>query len=269
MNTGKVFGYARVSSREQNLDRQIEALREYGVEERDIISDKASGKDFNREGYKVLKNSMLREGDTLVVKELDRLGRNMKQIKEEWNELQKAGVDIVVIDTPLLNTKEKSDLEKTLISNIVFELLTYLAEKERQKIKARQEEGIKIAKEQGKNLGRPKAEYPKEWDKVYAEWKANEISAKVAMETLQLKRTTFYKLVEMEEMANELQSWIDNMLQGRRFKVMEISKSWGELKEGERIKREKLFKDAMNIGKIKGIRATGKNDQNYEVYEKI
>ena len=125
----KLYGYARVSSKEQNLDRQIEALKEYGVNERDIITDKQSGKDFNREGYKTLKEQLLRSGDVLVIKELDRLGRNMAQIKEEWNDLQAKEINIVVIDTPILNTEGKSNLEKPLISNIVFELLSYMAEK--------------------------------------------------------------------------------------------------------------------------------------------
>ena len=113
----RTYGYARVSSTEQNLDRQIEALTEYGVDERDIITDKQSGKDFQRSGYLALKQQMLREGDTLVIKEMDRLGRDYEAIKNEWQELQRMGVDIVIIDTPILNTKEKSDLEKSLICN--------------------------------------------------------------------------------------------------------------------------------------------------------
>lgn len=107
---GRTFGYARVSSTEQNLDRQIEALVHYGVDERDIITDKQSGKDFQRAGYIMLKQQILRSGDTLVIKEMDRLGRDYEAIKNEWQELQRMGVDIVIIDTPVLNTKEKSDL---------------------------------------------------------------------------------------------------------------------------------------------------------------
>ena len=130
----RTFGYARVSSQEQNLDRQIQALSKYGIDERDIITDKISGKDFNRQGYVMLKTQILRRGDTLAVKELDRLGRNYEQIKDEWRELQQSGIDIVILDMPILDTREKSDLEKSLIANIVFELLAYLAEKERCKI---------------------------------------------------------------------------------------------------------------------------------------
>ena len=199
---GKIFGYARVSSKEQNLDRQIEALKEFGItDERDIIVDKASGKDFNREGYKLLTTQLLRPGDTLVIKELDRLGRNMKQIKEEWNNLLKMDININVIDTPILNTSGKTDLEKTLISNIVFELLSYMAEKEREKIRQRQAEGIKALKDKnnGKGIGRPKTDMPSNFDEVYKEWKSGSITAKAAMEQLGLKRTTFYKLAKEHE----------------------------------------------------------------------
>ena len=192
----KIFGYARVSSKDQNLDRQIEELIKYGVEERDIIVDKQSGKDFNRNGYKTLKYNLLRNGDTLVIKELDRLGRNMEQIKVEWKELEDVGVNLVVIYNPILNTAGKTDLEKKLISNIVFELLSYMSEKERLKIKQRQAEGIKIAKEKGKKLGRPKVGYPDNWEEVYNRWLNKEITAVVAMYELNLKKNTFYKLVK-------------------------------------------------------------------------
>lgn len=192
----KIFGYARVSSKDQNLDRQIEELIKYGVEERDIIVDKQSGKDFNRNGYKTLKYNLLRNGDTLVIKELDRLGRNMEQIKVEWKELEDVGVNLVVIDNPILNTAGKTDLDKNLISNIVFELLSYMSEKERLKIKQRQAEGIKIAKEKGKKFGRPKVGYPDNWEEVYNRWLNKEITAVVAMYELNLKKNTFYKLVK-------------------------------------------------------------------------
>lgn len=192
----KIFGYARVSSKDQNLDRQIEELIKYGVEERDIIVDKQSGKDFNRNGYKTLKYNLLRNGDTLVIKELDRLGRNIEQIKVEWKELEDVGVNLVVIDNPILNTAGKTDLDKKLISNIVFELLSYMSEKERLKIKQRQAEGIKIAKEKGKKFGRPKVGYPDNWEEVYNRWLNKEITAVVAMYELNLKKNTFYKLVK-------------------------------------------------------------------------
>lgn len=192
----KIFGYARVSSKEQNLDRQIEELIKYGVEERDIIVDKQSGKDFNRSGYKTLKDNLLRNGDTLVIKELDRLGRNMEQIKVEWKDLEESGVNLVVIDSPILNTVGKTDLEKRLISNIVFELLSYMSEKERLKIKQRQAEGIRIAKDKGRRFGRPAIEYPENWKEVYDKWINKEITAVMAMYELSLKKNTFYKLVK-------------------------------------------------------------------------
>ena len=143
----RMYGYARVSSTEQNLDRQIKALVKYGVEDRHIITDKMSGKNFDRPGYQTLKCQLLRSCDVLVIKELDRLGRDYEQIKSEWHDLRQMGVDIVVLDMPILSTADKSDLEKTLIANIVFELLAYLSEKERIKIRTRQAEGASGSKE--------------------------------------------------------------------------------------------------------------------------
>ena len=192
----RTYGYARVSSSEQNLDRQLEALTEYGIAERDIITDKASGRDFSRPGYIALKNNMLRSGDVLVIKELDRLGRNYGQIKEEWRELQRMGVDIIILDMPLLNTKDKSSLEKSLIANIVFELLAYTAEKERQKIKARQAEGIRISREKGKAFGRPNTELPSNFHDEVRRWKNGSQTAADAMRHLGLKKNTFYRLVK-------------------------------------------------------------------------
>ena len=194
----KTYSYIRVSSKEQNLDRQKQAMIEYGIDERDIIEDKQSGKDFNRNGYLTLKNSLLRAGDTLVIKELDRLGRNMDMIKTEWQELQAKGVDIVVLDTPILNTVNKTDLENKLISNIVFELLSYMAEKERIKIRTRQAEGIAIAKKNGVYKGRKKI-VNDNFESVYKEWKDNKITAVKAMEKLGMKKNTFYRRVKEYE----------------------------------------------------------------------
>ncbi len=193
---GRIYGYARVSSTEQHLDRQIEALSAYGVEDRHIIADKQSGKDFSRPGYQTLKGQLLREGDVLVIKELDRLGRNYEQIKSEWHDLRQMGVDIVVLDMPVLSTADKSDLEKVLIANIVFELLAYLAEKERIKIKTRQAEGIAAAKQKGVKFGRPKAKLPTGFAEEVRKWQAGEQTATETMAKLGLKRTTFYKLVK-------------------------------------------------------------------------
>lgn len=196
--SNKIYGYIRVSSKEQNTDRQKQALLEYGVDERDIIEDKISGKDFNRNGYLPLKNSLLRDGDTLVIKELDRLGRNMDMIKNEWQKIQSNGIDIVVIDTPILNTRNKSGLEKKLIANIVFELLTYMAEKERIKIRKRQAEGIAIAKKNGIYKGRKKI-VNENFENVYDEWKNGKLTAVKAMEILDMKKSTFYRRVKEYE----------------------------------------------------------------------
>ena len=201
----KTFAYLRVSTKDQNLDRQRESVLKYcednniEIQERDIITDKQSGKDFNREGYQTLKNGLLRSGDTLIIKELDRLGRDMTMIKEEWQFLERKGISIVVIDTPILNTVGKSDLEKTLISNIVFELLSYMAEKERLKIKQRQAEGIAAAKSKGKKFGRPTISYPDNWEEVYTKLKDGKITAVKAMELTSMKKTSFYKLIKQYE----------------------------------------------------------------------
>lgn len=198
----KIYGYARVSTKEQNLDRQLVELQKYVESERDIITDKASGKDFNRVGYMSLRDSFLRPGDTLVVKELDRLGRDMNMIKEEWNTLLKMGVDIIVIDTPILNTKGKDSLEKNLISNIVFELLSYMAQKERDKIRSRQAEGISALKLRngGKGIGRPVTiEIDNQFLDIYRRWKANEMTAVKAMDILGLNKSTFYRKVRENE----------------------------------------------------------------------
>ena len=193
-----IFAYLRVSSREQNLDRQFEAVKEYekthGIKVDRYYKDKKSGKNFERPQYQAMKGS-LREGDTLIIKELDRLGRNMEQIKKEWFEIQELGVGIIVIDTPILNTEQKTDLEKALISNIVFELLSYMAEKERLKTRQRQEEGIAAAKKLGKHLGRPKFELPEQWPDVYKKWKNREIRSVDAMRELGMSKTSFYRAV--------------------------------------------------------------------------
>lgn len=212
-----IFGYVRVSTKEQNEDRQIEAIKTYckneGVDlkERNIIIDKQTGRDFKRPGYQTLKNQLLRKGDTLIIKELDRLGRDMQKIKKEWEDLQEKGIDIIVIDTEILNTKGKSDLEKTLIGNIVLELLSYVAEKENVTRAKRQREGIEIAKKQGKHLGRPSINYNtisnKQRDLIkeyYLQWEKKDITGVKFMEILDLKTNTFYKIMkEYQEILDE------------------------------------------------------------------
>ncbi len=196
----QIFGYARVSSKEQNLDRQIEELKKYVVNERNIITDKASGKNFERDGYKSLK-TFAREGDEIYIKSLDRLGRNKDQIKDELKEFKDRGIIVRVLDVPttLINLNQFGDMQKAIfdmINNILIEVLGTIAEQERNTIRTRQTEGIAIAKAKGKHLGRPKAEYPKNFELYYTQWKNGDITAVKAMELLGLKRTTFYKLVK-------------------------------------------------------------------------
>ena len=192
-----IFAYTRVSTTDQNSERQRIAIQDYAKEHQITIDrffdDAASGKDFSRPKYQALKE-LLRPGDLIIFKELDRMGRNMEQIKSEWHDLQKLGIDIVITDTPILNTSQKSDLEKALISNIVFELLAYMAEKERQKILTRQAEGIIIAKKQGKYTGRKPIQSP-DFDNVVAQWRNGEITAVTAMKQLNLSKSTFYRKV--------------------------------------------------------------------------
>lgn len=200
------YGYARVSSKEQNLDRQIVELRNAGIEERNILTDKQSGKDFNRPGYNSLVGTdsttpLLREGDLLVIYSIDRLGRDYSEIHKEWQRITKdIKADIKVLDMPLLDTtaNEKS-LDSTFVADLVLQILSYVAQKERENTKIRQAQGIAIAKEKGKHLGRPKAEYPSEWQQYYIRWKNNEITATQCMIELSLTRNTFYNLVKRYE----------------------------------------------------------------------
>lgn len=195
MNT-KTFGYCRVSSSDQNEDRQTQAMLDSGIQERYIFIDKASGKDFERPQYQNLK-AHLREGDILVIKSIDRLGRNYKQICEEWREITSdIKANIRVLDMPVLDTTRTEGLIGQVISGIVLQLLGYVAEQERAFIKQRQAEGIKIAKEKGKKLGKPAIQYPSNWHEVHKEWQDGKILAKEAMEKLNLKRTSFYKLAK-------------------------------------------------------------------------
>lgn len=200
------YGYARVSTTDQNLDRQIEQLREYVSDERYIITDKVSGKDFNRKGYNSLVGTadtapLLHESDTLIIISLDRLGRNYIEIREQWEYITRTlNANIKVLDMPLLDTSVSNQtLDGRFIADLVLQILSYTAEKERENTRKRQRQGIDTAKAQGKQLGRPKAEYPPDWEKVYDEWRSGNITATKAIETLNMKRTTFYKLVKQYE----------------------------------------------------------------------
>ena len=196
----RTFYYARVSSKEQNLDRQIAAFRALGASERDIITDKESGKDLNRAGYMALKSAMLRRGDTLVVKSLDRLSRSKADIKNELIYFQKEGIRLKVLDLPTTLAEYPAGQEWILdmVTNILIEVLATIAEQERQTIRQRQAEGIAAAKARGAKLGRPKAVKPANWESVIADWKDGRITAKQAMELTGTKRTSFYKLVNSD-----------------------------------------------------------------------
>ena len=191
----KIFGYARVSSKEQNEERQIVAFKDYGIDERDIYIDKQSGKDFDREQYNILKH-ILRENDILVIKSNDRLGRNYNMIIDEWKDITKnIKADIVVIDMPLLDTTKNKDLLGTFISDLILQILSYVAEQERTFIKQRQKEGISTAMNKGIKFGRPTIEKPQNYDIVVSKWKNKEIRTKEAIEQLSLKPSTFYNMV--------------------------------------------------------------------------
>ena len=196
----KVFGYARVSATDQNEGIQTEALLAAGVDERNIFIDKTSGKNFNRGQYQILLHG-LREGDRLIVKSIDRLGRNYNDITEQWRIITKEiKAHIKVLDLPLLDTTvEHKDLTGTFIADIVLQILSYVAETERLNIKQRQSEGIRLARENGKHLGRPTVQFPANFDGLYDSWKRGEMTATAAMAQLGLKRTTFYKLVKIKE----------------------------------------------------------------------
>ena len=197
----RTYYYARVSSNNQNLDRQIAAFKELGADDREIITDKESGKDLDRTGYQALKNAMLRKGDTLVVKSLDRLSRNKNDIKNELQYFKEQGIRLKVIDLPttMMELPEGQEWVFEMVNNILIEVLGTIAEQERASIRQRQAEGIAQAKAQGKKLGRPALEFPENWEEVYSFWKAKKITAKEAMERTGTKRTSFYKLVSMTE----------------------------------------------------------------------
>lgn len=187
-----VYGYARVSSTDQNLDRQLETLKAFNCDA--IYTDKMSGKDFNRDEYKKLKSN-LNSGDLLYIKSIDRLGRNYDMIIDEWRNItHNIGADIVVIDMPLLDTRDKEKgLTGKFISDLVLQILSYVAETERNNIKQRQAEGIKIAKEKGIHMGRPKYQLPENFFEVAKNWYDKKISFFDALEQTNMKKATFLK----------------------------------------------------------------------------
>ena len=197
---GRTYGYARVSSTEQNLDRQIEALLEYGVEERDIVTDKQSGKDFERTQYKRLLRK-LNENSVLYIKSIDRLGRNYGELNEQWRIITKEKkADIVVIDMPLLDTRREKNLLGTFISDVVLALLSYVAENERTNIKQRQAEGIAAAKARGVKFGRPPLPIPENFYQMHKDWRAGKITIEEAAKACNMCPKTFYsKAVKYEK----------------------------------------------------------------------
>lgn len=191
------FAYARVSSKDQNIDRQREKFLNMGLAPRDIFIDHASGKDFERPMYLILRNNVLREGDLLLVDTIDRFGRNYSEILNEWKFITKElRADIRVLEMDLLDTTKNKDLLGTLISDLVLQLLSYVAETERDKNKTRQREGIETAKKLGKHLGRPKKMKPSNFSSVYKRWTAGKVTAVEAMKELGLSKSTFYRMIK-------------------------------------------------------------------------
>ncbi len=188
-----VYAYARVSARDQNLGRQIAAFIEFGIEKSRIFSDKKSGKDFERKEYKRLIKK-LKRGDLLVIKSIDRLGRNYDQIIAEWAYITNTvGADILVLDMPLLDTRTKADtLVGKFISDIVLQVLSFVAQNERENIKQRQADGIRIAKQNGVKFGRPQRQYTEEFLAVSKDYLCKRISSAEAMKILSVKQNNFY-----------------------------------------------------------------------------
>lgn len=185
------YGYVRVSTRDQNEGRQMAAMKEFGIEDCRIVLDKQSGKNFERPGYQALVQK-LKAGDTLVIKSIDRLGRNYTEILEQWRALSKEkGVDIVVLDMPLLDTRRGKDLIGTFLSDIVLQVLSFVAENERSNIRQRQAEGIAAAKAKGVQFGRPLRPLPDNYHMVFLRWKAGTITGTAAAKECGMPLSTF------------------------------------------------------------------------------
>ncbi|MBH0229537.1 recombinase family protein [Halobacillus yeomjeoni] len=206
MTNTKIFGYIRVSSKDQNELRQKADILNEGIDERDIYIDKLSGKDFDRPQYQLLKRN-LREGDLLYIHSIDRFGRNSREILKEWKDITEfIKADIKVMDMPLLDTTQYKDTLGTFVSDLVLQVLSFVAERERENINKRQKEGILLAKKEGKHLGRPKlnldtlSNVQKETLEMnYGRWKAGGIKGVEFMELLDLKKNSFYKIIKQFE----------------------------------------------------------------------
>ena len=188
----KVYGYVRVSTKDQNEDRQMIALHQFGVQEENIYMDKLSGKDFNRPQYRALARR-LRRGDVLVIKSIDRLGRNYDEILRQWRVITKdKGVDVVVLDMPLLDTRKTNhNLTGTFIADLVLQILSYVAQTERESIRQRQAEGIAAARQKGVRFGRPQKAIPDQFDSCLQKWQEGAISSREAARSLGVAQATF------------------------------------------------------------------------------
>ena len=192
----KVFGYARVSTAQQHEDRQVAALLEYGIEDRNIIVDKESGKDLNRKGYQLLKEGLLRRGDTLIIKSLDRLSRNKRDIRKEIEYFKNEGIRLKVLDLPttMMDLPSGNEWVFEMVNNILIEVLGTIAEQERASIKQRQAEGIAIAKKKGVAFGRPVVAKPENFDEIMALVDSGQLTSVKAMSVLGLRKTKYYQL---------------------------------------------------------------------------
>lgn len=189
----KKYGYVRVSSTDQNEDRQLIALREQGVDEKKIFTDKQSGKDFERPNYKKLV-SKLKAGDLLYIISIDRLGRNYEEIQKQWRLLTKdIGIDICVLDMPMLDTRNGKDLMGTFIADLVLQILSFVAQSERENIKKRQTEGIAAAKAKGVKFGRPEKEVPDDFGKIVRSWEQKKSSFEEVLKKCGMSEATFYR----------------------------------------------------------------------------
>lgn len=197
---GTTYGYVRVSTQEQNEARQLIALREAAVPEQNIYMDKQSGKDFNRPAYQKMVKK-LKRGDLLIIKSIDRLGRNYEEILEQWRIITKGRqVDVRVLDMPLLDTSIHRDLTGTLIADIVLQLLSYVAQNERENIRQRQAEGIAAAKARGVKLGRPSRPLPDNFCQVHRDWRNKKMTLRQAAQACAMPEGTFYaKAVRFEK----------------------------------------------------------------------
>jgi site-specific recombinases, DNA invertase pin homologs len=197
----KTYGYIRVSTKEQNEDRQVIALEEAGIDKQNVFMDKQSGKDFQRPQYKKLLRK-LRKDDLLYIKSIDRLGRNYSEILEQWRLLTKEkGVDIVVLDMPMLDTRRGKDLMGTFIADLVLQILSFVAENERVNIRQRQAEGIAAAMARGVQFGRPPSPLPHSFHAAYLQWKSGEITGTYAANLCGMPLSTFrYKAEKYEKL---------------------------------------------------------------------